>query len=635
MQQRALKVVIFDFDCTLTVAHVFATLAGVPSSSKTTLSVPPPHVRSELGQLLRLAELEKEEGWGPAAFAVKVFGGDERLSQLRLLLVELHSEGIACMVCSRGMQATLRKLLEQVNLLCYFSMTKGSCGAALGLTNYDMRLLNPGFSGEGEVYLDATSYQGLEDKSDTITQWMQDFGLHADEVLYIDDDEEEIQRVVNVCRTMFVSGDNGMGAEEFQRIRDVIKNKVHLPCEVSSPAPRESARSAYGLMETQTIPVKIPQIYPAELNIGFKPNCVQERVEARCQNRDSPPASILSRLRQSYEAVPPAMLQMSRSFAASSSTHAPSSSSTQASSSSHAFGVESPASRTRVINIPSVNIPSVSVRESVSVGTTSSIFAMNAGFVARVGNSSISPSRWDRGTSPSKIEVSVFRRRDDKSPLPSPCVGASHSAESRPSSPDGRMKRPSISPMSFQCLDGNYSADSRQSTPDRRMNRSLRFSRDHRDHDTSSPWKPSVLPPSNTGHKNSYENLPGVRQGSDGFAYGPALASQSTLRSAEQARAKQARVEAEVDRLEKMRQALAERRGQVEVEVDRLEKMRQALAEGRGAAEKARSASPFAKYRDLRDATLSGSEQSLFRNRGFDLFSTQRPDLLTPVPSHA
>ncbi|CAJ1423691.1 unnamed protein product [Effrenium voratum] len=119
-----LRLVVFDFDQTLSAVHVYNSLAG-----GTEAGLPGPAACSELGQLSRVLELShhpqlQQQG----GFAAACFGGLARVGRLAAMLEslsgaaeQLRDAGVECMICSRGLVGPLQKLLDQLGLLQFFS----------------------------------------------------------------------------------------------------------------------------------------------------------------------------------------------------------------------------------------------------------------------------------------------------------------------------------------------------------------------------------------------------------------------------------------------------------------------------------------------------------------------------------
>lgn len=129
-------IVFFDFDFTLTVVHVFKSLAGWVDAQVCMLAmrglvVSEPHALTERGQLRRLSEL------GPA-WIEQAFGGFSRVTAIRKLLDGLVSSGCRIILVTRGFVGVARKCLQEVGLLDPFEALYGNIGVAYGTrTAYD------------------------------------------------------------------------------------------------------------------------------------------------------------------------------------------------------------------------------------------------------------------------------------------------------------------------------------------------------------------------------------------------------------------------------------------------------------------------------------------------------------------
>lgn len=130
-------IVFFDFDFTLTVVHVFKSLAGWVDAQVCMLAmrgmvVSEPHALTERGQLRRLSEL------GPA-WIEQAFGGFSRVTAIAKLLDGLVSSGCRIILVTRGYVGVARKCLQEVGLLGRFEALYGNIGVAYGTrTAYDI-----------------------------------------------------------------------------------------------------------------------------------------------------------------------------------------------------------------------------------------------------------------------------------------------------------------------------------------------------------------------------------------------------------------------------------------------------------------------------------------------------------------
>lgn len=230
----SLKLVFFDFDCTLTVSHVFASLAGI-SHKSTPLCVPEPHAKTERGQLAKLVELDTT--WGPGTFALAAFGGQERVQEIRSVLELLWSQGVDCFVCSRGFLGPLRKCLHQVDLLQFFTQTYGRRDVPPSNAS-DEAMSTSELVGEEEKFMGTAEMELGSSKADIIRRCLQKRGLRCAQAILVDDDLEEIKSVFGTCMTIHVRNSKGMGKPEFQmlqRLLNVGKDCSRTPSGVSTP----------------------------------------------------------------------------------------------------------------------------------------------------------------------------------------------------------------------------------------------------------------------------------------------------------------------------------------------------------------------------------------------------------------
>lgn len=87
------RLVVFDFDQTLSVVHVFKSLAGWGDKEKgeKILPVPRPYASTERGQVRRIHELDVAAS-RLGNFASAAFGGPVRVEQLRQFLQRLKEK---------------------------------------------------------------------------------------------------------------------------------------------------------------------------------------------------------------------------------------------------------------------------------------------------------------------------------------------------------------------------------------------------------------------------------------------------------------------------------------------------------------------------------------------------------------
>lgn len=199
-----LRLVVFDFDQTLTTFHVFKALAGWSSGL-----VPAPHATTEEGQLCRIEELNRNEFSKSGGFARAAFGGASRVEEVRSMLNSLRTEGAELIVCTKGLVGAVKKCLQDLELLQYFSEVYGRVGSEYGALDYDRQRAAGSHAEHGALLgrVDQASW-GTKDK--LISALMRERNLQFEECALVEDDPDEIQRARPFCRTLFVEAARGL-----------------------------------------------------------------------------------------------------------------------------------------------------------------------------------------------------------------------------------------------------------------------------------------------------------------------------------------------------------------------------------------------------------------------------------------
>ncbi|CAE8699444.1 unnamed protein product [Polarella glacialis] len=220
------RIIFFDFDRTLTVIHVFKSLAGWVDSQVCMLTamgimVPRPHALTERGQLRRLAEL------GPA-WTEQAFGGSHRITVLGELLEGLTSKGFSVMLITRGYIGVARHCLADAGLLGHFERVYGNVGAAYGeRTDYDLEAaerhaLDPAL----EDFLGRWDDGQWDSKNQLISSYMQTRKLGFKDIIFVDDDIDEIKVLKHAVSTVHVTGNGGMSAVDVQKILEMLEQET-------------------------------------------------------------------------------------------------------------------------------------------------------------------------------------------------------------------------------------------------------------------------------------------------------------------------------------------------------------------------------------------------------------------------
>lgn len=220
------RLFVFDFDQTLSVVHVFKTLAGwadgdnANKGGSKNFRVPAPFATSEEGQVTRIEELSDAEFHEVGGFAQAAFGGELRVAKVRELLRGLKEEGGAeLVICTKGLVGAVNKCLHDLDLLRYFGEVYGNVGDNYGMTPYDKRVSEAGIlSAAGRQFLGNPEQAGWGTKDKLVKRLMKSRGLGHDQCVLVEDDPEEIRRAEPVCRTLLVKEAAGVTEEHLREL---------------------------------------------------------------------------------------------------------------------------------------------------------------------------------------------------------------------------------------------------------------------------------------------------------------------------------------------------------------------------------------------------------------------------------
>lgn len=221
------RLIVFDFDQTLSVIHVFKTLAGWSKDAQ----VPKPHATTELGQIRRITELSQLEPYKAekGGFACLAFGGEARVEQIREMLQRLKARDVNLIICTKGLVGTVRKCLSDLDLLDFFSEVYGNVGNNYGETRYDEEVARSKPTSK-EVALLATPEKGAwKSKDKLIFQLASRAGLSRDQAVLVEDDAEEIRRAAPVSRTLWVREAAGMTPRHCAALLQLVEGSARKP----------------------------------------------------------------------------------------------------------------------------------------------------------------------------------------------------------------------------------------------------------------------------------------------------------------------------------------------------------------------------------------------------------------------
>lgn len=207
------KLVVFDFDQTLSVIHAFSKLADRGGT--------------EMGQMYRVLELEEAPEFERAGgFSVSAFGGRARVEELRAFLQSLTDAGVTCAVCTRGLVGAVRLLLKNLSMLEFFSGIYGHIG-------------DVPYGSDATAAYDAAAAEKLpedvrqlcgeeanacrESKGQCVAKLMAGLNIFSSEkALLVDDDGEELKSATLTCRTFHVYERKGLTSEQLASIKRIV-----------------------------------------------------------------------------------------------------------------------------------------------------------------------------------------------------------------------------------------------------------------------------------------------------------------------------------------------------------------------------------------------------------------------------
>jgi hypothetical protein len=129
-----------------------------------------------------------------------VMGGSVRLSNLRNLFSTLTASGVECLVCTEGYVGPVNMILAHVGLSQFISQVYGMTGNIYGMSEYD-RTAKPS---DNMHYAGGPQNHMKRTKQSQVECFMQQRGFDFEDVVYIDDDFEEIASMSETCKAIHV-----------------------------------------------------------------------------------------------------------------------------------------------------------------------------------------------------------------------------------------------------------------------------------------------------------------------------------------------------------------------------------------------------------------------------------------------
>lgn len=204
-KQPCLRLIVFDFDQTLVTSHIFHSLVKLGASS-------------EIGQMCRIQQVDARTE--TRSFSLRAIGGDARLEQVRQLLEDLRTVGVELVICTKGLVGTVSLILSELGLLSYFAEVYGNIGEMYGSTAFDEWATKKGLAPSHMALLGRSDQAAWSSKDVLVQRLLDEKDLLGTDVLFVDDDPAEIERVQEVSRTLWVEQAQGLTVEQFRQIRE-------------------------------------------------------------------------------------------------------------------------------------------------------------------------------------------------------------------------------------------------------------------------------------------------------------------------------------------------------------------------------------------------------------------------------
>jgi len=211
----------FDFDRTMSSAHIFKRLAGwevdeeLPGERERA-RVAAPFAMSERGQLRRLAELGD-------AWIVEALGGAARIAELRKYLEHLAGQShVHLIIVTRGFVAPVQFCLLQVGLLALFEHVYGNSGDCYGTGSpYDQESQDVELTRKLEALLDYEADPPWGDKNEILGRHARKLNLGRSRAIMVDDDASEVDMCSSFGPAHHVKS-SGLTAQDMQALFQAV-----------------------------------------------------------------------------------------------------------------------------------------------------------------------------------------------------------------------------------------------------------------------------------------------------------------------------------------------------------------------------------------------------------------------------
>eukprot|EP01084_Bolivina_argentea_P305075 526989_1 len=191
-----IKLIIYDFDQTITNEHLYHKLNG--------------------GQEDELNKLSDEQ-------LLEIFGGKERVQRLKQHFERIHTTSCELLILSFNYKSVIQNALQRMGLLPFFDP-------------------NTSIVGRGSELLTNTANQL---KSECISKLKSNKQLNNRQILFIDDDNTNIEQCKSLCVSILINEQNGMS--------DTHMRDIELKCGITIGDELKSAESPQKNDESEQI----------------------------------------------------------------------------------------------------------------------------------------------------------------------------------------------------------------------------------------------------------------------------------------------------------------------------------------------------------------------------------------------
>lgn len=200
------KLIVFDFDQTISTFHVYSRLAKRSSVDERSAT-------SEIGQLRLIDELDAANNNSAGSFAREAIGGENRLRALLRFFTLMRDRGVCMVVCTYGIAAAVNKVLSQLGLLEFFSEVYGRGPG--GPVKYQAKAYDKALEGQTPTASEAAFFAKPEhykwqEKKHVITTLRERKRLNCSEVIFADDDPEMLRNAMGSCWTIWIKDHSGL-----------------------------------------------------------------------------------------------------------------------------------------------------------------------------------------------------------------------------------------------------------------------------------------------------------------------------------------------------------------------------------------------------------------------------------------